>query len=335
MNADGSGQVDLPGTFEATEGKHSWSPDGTKIAVSREINADGGGRIYLANTDGSGSTIMVFNPYVDDYSHAYDPAWSPDGTKLALRLGGGGNGVGDIYVVNINGTDRTRLTLTGNNGWPDWSPDGTKIVFDSGNGEIYVMNADGSGQTNLIRDTDYHPDHHPSWSPDGTKIAFSRDGQLSVMNSDGSGRTQLTFSPDSSGADYPDWAPAPTPTPTTTPTPTPTATATPTATPTATKTATPTATPTGTPTPTPTPTPAFASVSIWDFFFTPASVTISAGSSVKWTNQGGGYHTVSGAGWDSGFLSSGQAYTRTFTSQGTYSYACGIHPWMYGTVKVL
>lgn len=47
---------------------------------------------------------------------------------------------------------------------PAWSPDGTKIVFRTdrdGNDEIYIMNADGSGQTRLTNDT--ASDFRPSW----------------------------------------------------------------------------------------------------------------------------------------------------------------------------
>jgi WD40 repeat protein len=61
--------------------------------------------------------------------------------------------------------------------------------------EIYVMNADGSGQTKLTNNT--QSDTDPSWSPDGDKIAFSRSGdngedEIYVMNADGSGQTRLT-----------------------------------------------------------------------------------------------------------------------------------------------
>ena len=93
---------------------------------------------------------------------------------------------------------------------PSWSPDGRKIVFVNdrdGNFDMYVMNADGSGQRNLTR----HPSHDsdPEWSPDGKKIAFTtkREGnfEIYVMNADGSGQHNLTRNP---AVDrYPVWSP--------------------------------------------------------------------------------------------------------------------------------
>jgi Tol biopolymer transport system component len=75
-----------------------------------------------------------------------------------------------------------------------------KIIFTSdrdGNDEIYVMNTDGSGQTNLTNNP--ATDSRPAWSPDGLKIVFtsSRDdnSEIYVMNADGSGQTRLTTNP--------------------------------------------------------------------------------------------------------------------------------------------
>src|SRR5215211_5666781 len=73
-----------------------------------------------------------------------------------------------------------------------------KIAFHR-NGEIYVMNADGSEQTNISNNTAF--DGYPHWSPDGKKIAFmtSRDGinyEIYVMNADGTSQTRLTNNAD-------------------------------------------------------------------------------------------------------------------------------------------
>jgi plastocyanin len=85
------------------------------------------------------------------------------------------------------------------------------------------------------------------------------------------------------------------------------------------------------------------SVSILDgnsqssFRFSPSSVSVGAGDTVTWTNDGSAPegHDVSGSGGlASGTLHSGQSYSHTFSSPGTFSYICSIHPFMKGTVTV-
>src|SRR5262249_3205389 len=75
-----------------------------------------------------------------------EPAFSPDGTKIAFNSYRDGNY--EIYVMNSDGTNQTRLTSDAAKDWyPTWSSDGTKIYFDSqrtGHDEIFQMNADGS-----------------------------------------------------------------------------------------------------------------------------------------------------------------------------------------------
>jgi len=87
---------------------------------------------------------------------------------------------------------------------------GSRIAFESvrdGNGEIYVMDADGSNQTRLTNNP--ADDGSPAWSPDGSRIAFysDRDGnyEIYVMDADGSNQTRITNNP--AGDAFLDWSP--------------------------------------------------------------------------------------------------------------------------------
>jgi hypothetical protein len=122
----------------------------------------------------------------------------------------------DIYVMNSNGSEQTRLTDNpANDFYPDWSPDGTKIVFWSdrdgtNNGEIYIMNPDGSEQTRLTDNPTI--DTTPDWSPNGESIIFrrgfeSQNPEIYVMNADGTGQTNISNYPGRTDG-HPDWGTA-------------------------------------------------------------------------------------------------------------------------------
>lgn len=126
---------------------------------------------------------------------------------------------GDIYTMNLDGSDETNLTakeLDGDffNYAPAWSRDGKRIAFASdreGRDDlIHVMNADGTG---LRRLNPGHPGvESPSWSPDGEKIAYTADtGQehfvLMVMNSDGTDSTTVRRARVPGYINYWDWSP--------------------------------------------------------------------------------------------------------------------------------
>jgi len=160
--------------------------------------------IYTVRSDGTGLVYLTNNNVEDT-----DPAWSPDGTRIAFTSTR--DGPHAIYVMNENGSNVNRLTpVTWDSFRPAWSPDGSRIAFVSarnGNTDVYVMKADGTGEqrltTHMALDTD------PAWSPDGSKIAFAseRDGnaEIYVMNADGSGVTRLTTN--STEDRHPAWSP--------------------------------------------------------------------------------------------------------------------------------
>lgn len=161
------------------------------------------------NADGSGQTRMTRPPAglpLDAYSNR-DPAWSPDGTRIAFSSFRDQWTTG-VYVMSMDGvvTKVSRGNMD-TDFHPSWSPDGSKIVFWSTgadthiDGDICVMNADGSGRTILQPLEMGDPAGDPAWSPDGSRIAFVVRG-ISVMNPDGTGLE----SPLSIGAD-PAWSP--------------------------------------------------------------------------------------------------------------------------------
>jgi len=77
-------------------------------------------------------------------------------------------------------------------------------------------------------------------------------------------------------------------------------------------------------------------VTIKNFAFSPATITIKAGQSVIWTNEDSIGHsaTADDNSWDTGVLSQGQSKSITFAKAGTYTYHCSVHPNMKATVVV-
>lgn len=222
MNEDGSGVTRL--TSDANDDSMAtWSPDGSKI-VFQSMRNGVNYQVYSMNADGSNQTSLTNTSASDG-----EPSWSPDGTKIAFATDRDRPGYDSICVMNSDGSNQHAITFSSGNvedTQPIWSPDGGKIAFvstrdsttetwqetdDDGNvitkstlhvnKEIYVMNADGSGQTRLT--TDLANDDSPSWAPDGSKIVFRSDrerdccdptAQVWTMNADGSSQIDLSSS---------------------------------------------------------------------------------------------------------------------------------------------
>jgi|SRR5690242_4934672 len=77
-------------------------------------------------------------------------------------------------------------------------------------------------------------------------------------------------------------------------------------------------------------------VSIKNFAFTSNNISVTKGTTVKWTNNDGVTHTVTAddGSFDSGSLTNGASFSHTFSTAGTYTYHCSIHTTMTGTVTV-
>jgi plastocyanin len=78
-------------------------------------------------------------------------------------------------------------------------------------------------------------------------------------------------------------------------------------------------------------------IAISGFAFSPATITIPKGATVIWTNNDAAAHTVvsdSGSEISSPSIAKGETYAHTFSTPGTYTYHCSVHPSMKGTIIV-
>jgi TolB protein len=160
---DGSSRANLMGDGTTLYMEPHFSPDGTKVVMAGSTNGEQGiFQLYMMNANGSNVTRLTSISGV-----VIDPAWAPDGTKIAVRSVPSSTNNVNIWLLTLGNLTLTQLTkfvepIEAAN--PSWSPDGRKIAFewdnctglpncqsqinDAAPAFVWTMNPDGSGQQN-------------------------------------------------------------------------------------------------------------------------------------------------------------------------------------------
>jgi TolB protein len=170
----------------------AWSLDGNHVYYNTE--RDSSEQLMRLNLiTGSDQIIM------DKIEHHNAISISPD-NQMFLAITYGNDGNWDVSVFDFKSLEKVRsFQHPAREGQPLWSPDGSKITFSSNRGgkwNIYIMNVDGSGLTNLTNN--FGNSRFYSWFPDGKMIVYSSDNgqeegqyKLHIMNADGSDKRIL------------------------------------------------------------------------------------------------------------------------------------------------
>jgi serine/threonine-protein kinase len=118
-------------------------------------------------------SVGKFTPLRGTPGNYFNPAFSPDGKRLALDIVAGKSS--DIWLYEWERDTLTRLTFGGANGNPVWTPNGQRIVYSSqekgGTYSFWWIRADGSGDAQRLTESK-SPQYARSWRPDGKVLAF-------------------------------------------------------------------------------------------------------------------------------------------------------------------
>ena len=153
----------------------------------RDVNATVD--LWVVRPDGGGARRVVAGRGWDE-----DPAWSPDGGRIAfdkaLYEAGQREDVLksiDVWTVGGDGRGRRNVTQDGSAALPAWSPKGNALAFVRGDG-VFVISPNGSARRQIGRRADATK---PAWSPDGSHVAYTTPGEVWLAGPGGSGQRRL------------------------------------------------------------------------------------------------------------------------------------------------
>ncbi len=204
-SATGRNQIQVT-SHPSNDLQPTWTPDSRSLVFTSDRLGSYALWRQLAS-GGGGTTMITKGADMNDFAPTVDPksgkkiAFTSRGTVKEAFVAIGAKqytaferNLPYIWTVNIDGSE---LTQFAQGAYPVWAPDGTRISFSSdisGNWDIWLMNANGSGLTQLTDDKKNQ--FAPSFSPDGKWLAFtsnvSGNYDIWLMKTDGSARTQLT-----------------------------------------------------------------------------------------------------------------------------------------------
>ena len=207
-NVDGTDLVQIT-SIDTGACQPSWSPDGTKLVfispclhrVDSPKDSYTDTSLFMINADGTGLKQLMNIPGAD-----LEPAWSPDGKRIAFASLRDGNK--QIYLFDVDTQSVIRLTqpdVNIENSQPAWSPDGKQIAYlvkRLGTYQVWVMNDTGQENVQLVRSGQSLWDYGPAWSADGKGLVFNqrpsnnlqaRPWLMSVQYPDDGDATRLNF----------------------------------------------------------------------------------------------------------------------------------------------
>ena len=231
VRTDGSDDHQIVAGLPGRQTHPDFSQDGKRLTFDQLTSEQSQDQVYVADANGAHARLLAPCRPPGCASH-WEPAWSPDGRRLAVAAAGGVRPDQPPARFGIAIVDLAKQTVrpvldhasqVGQDHFPRWSPDGRRLVFWRGRerpggvqAAVFVVNVNGTGLRQLTPWRMLAGD--PDWSPDGARILFTTrplvdypdagQSELYTIRPDGTGLRRLTdYGADGPRATQPRWMP--------------------------------------------------------------------------------------------------------------------------------